>query len=56
MKVIKFILLIGLVFLLSGCSQVFMPYQENPTCSKGKYNGYCGSVSDVYEIIEEKYR
>ena len=54
------ILTIGLssIFILSGCSsKVFMPYEEEPLCNTGKGSGYCGSVSDVYEItIKEQQR
>ena len=53
---IKYILFIVMVIVLNGCSNILLPYQEKPTCSTGKYNGYCGSVSDVYQETKNKYK
>ena len=46
-----FIILISNIFF-------FTPYEEEPLCKSGKGTGYCGSVSDVYEIKikEQKWR
>lgn len=52
MKTIKIsISTVFILYLFTGCSgKVFMPYEEDPLCNSGKGSGYCGSVSDVYEI------
>ena len=42
-------------FIFTGCSNVLLPYKEAPSCSQGKQNGYCGSVSDVYKVTKKKY-
>jgi len=48
--------IIATIFLFTGCgSKIFMPYEEEPLCNAGKETGYCGSVSDVYELkIQEQ--
>lgn len=54
-----FIILISNIFFFTGCSnKIFMPYEEEPLCNSGKGTGYCGSVSNVYEIKikEQKWR
>lgn len=33
---------------MSSCS-LMMPYHEEKLCTKGKGEGVCGSLSDVYE-------
>jgi len=47
------------VFILIGGSLVLpscglLPYHENFACQKGKYSGYCGSVSQVYKVVNSK--
>lgn len=52
---ISTLLIILIVTIFSGCGNVLMPYKEKSSCTQGKYNGYCGSVSDVYNITKKKY-
>lgn len=45
-----------LALLLSGCASMIMPYAEEPLCRKGVEGGYCGSLTDVYDIVSyEQY-
>jgi hypothetical protein len=46
------------ILIFTGCNtKIFMPYEEEPLCQAGKETGYCGSVSDVYEVkIKEDNR
>ena len=40
---------------INGCtSKVLLPYEECPECNVGKGEGYCGSVSDVYEFTKKE--
>jgi len=42
------------VILFGGCaSKILLPYEECPECVKGKGEGYCGSVSDVYKATKD---
>ena len=43
------ILLTGLCFFLSGCAKLIFHYHEEKICKKGIGQGYCGSVSEIYE-------
>lgn len=44
------LLLFGLcLFLSSGCTKLIFPYHEEKICRKGIGQGYCGSVSEIYE-------
>jgi len=48
-----------IIFILIGGSLVFpscglLPYHENFACQKGKYSGYCGSISEVYKHINKE--
>jgi len=54
MKKIKNLIITIISF--SGCSNILLPYQEKPSCSSGKHNGYCGSVSDVFRETKDKYK
>lgn len=48
---IFFIVLIG----FSGCStKILLPYEECPECVKGTGEGYCGSLTDVYNVTKDK--
>jgi len=47
-RVFLFILLGGSL-LLPSCG--LLPYHEDFACQKGKYSGYCGSVSQVYKAV-----
>jgi len=51
----KKLFIIGLtIMLFGGCSaKVLLPYEECPECVKGKGEGYCGSVSDVYKVTKD---
>ncbi len=48
-------LLVVISIIFSGCANILLPYKEAPSCSQGKNNGYCGSVSDVYKVTKKKY-
>ncbi len=51
------ILLILLSFLtmsLCGCASLLLPYEEEPLCKLGVEGGYCGSLSDVYEAVNNQ--
>lgn len=37
--------------LISGCGM--LPYKESFSCEKGKENGICGSVSEVYDLSSD---
>lgn len=51
--IINIFLAILLMNILAGCSsKILLPYEECPECQTGKGLGYCGSVSDVYEITK----
>lgn len=53
----KSLLVIGIVAIFfNGCTNILLPYKDSPSCSQGKYNGYCGSVSDVYKVTKNKYK
>ena len=51
----KFLILVFILF-FTGCStKIFMSYEEQALCNLGQGAGYCGSVSEVYEVtIKEK--
>jgi len=49
-------LMMIIIVIFNGCSNVLLPYKEKSSCSQGKYNGYCGSVSDVYKVTKKKYQ
>jgi len=40
------------LLLFTGCS--LMPYSDNFSCQKGKNSGVCASISDVYQMTEDK--
>ena len=42
-------LIAGLCLFLSGCSKLIFPYEEEKLCNKGIGQGFCGSVSEIYE-------
>jgi hypothetical protein len=51
--------LVVLVFFITSCSSLLMPYSEDHLCRKGSEIGFCGSLSELYEDMEEnpwKYR
>lgn len=57
-KILIILLTLNILF-FTGCNnKIFMPYEEEPLCNTGKETGYCGSVSDVYDIKikEQKWR
>lgn len=46
-----------LLLMLSSCSKLLFPYEDEVLCKRGVGYGFCGSVSDVYrESIERPYR
>ena len=48
-------LLLNITMFINGCtSKVLLPYEECPECNVGKGEGYCGSVSDVYEFTKKE--
>lgn len=50
-------LLLVLFLFLSSCSKLLFPYEEEVLCKKGREQGYCGSISEVYkESVEKPYR
>ena len=55
--ILKLAIFIGFLILLNGCSaKILVPYEECAECQTGKGMGYCGSVSDVYEITKKENR
>lgn len=49
---IKLISIIFLALMLGGCSYM-LPYRDDFQCQKGKNNGVCGSVSEVYDLSSD---
>lgn len=43
--------LVASIFL--GACSTMLPYKENFSCEKGKDNGMCGSVTEVYELSSD---
>jgi len=41
------------LLLFSGCGKILLPYEEAPLCNIGIGQGYCGSVSNVYDKTTE---
>lgn len=41
-------------FLFNGCASILMPYAEEPLCKKGISGGYCGNLSEIYEVTKDK--
>lgn len=48
------ILSVMIIFIISGCSKVLLPYEEEPACKKGIGKGVCGSLSEVYKYSSEE--
>ena len=46
------LLFITLFSLLTSCSKLLLPYNEEPLCRKGPEVGFCGSLSEIYEDME----
>lgn len=51
MNYIFSILLISATLLISGCSNILMPYKSEFKCQKGAGLGVCNSMSENYEVI-----
>jgi len=49
----KMVILLVVIPFVAGCSSMLMPYNEEPLCNKGVQSGWCGSVSEIYEDMEE---
>lgn len=45
-----------ILFALTGCASMIMPYSDTPLCQKGAAAGYCGSITEVYEITNSEVR
>ncbi len=43
----RYIMILALIFLLTGCASVFNPYDEEPDCPAG-YDGDCTPVRNAY--------
>lgn len=54
-SLIVLIICVSLCLFSFGCASLVMPYAEEPLCKKGIAGGYCGSLSDVYEISEMEH-
>ena len=57
MKNLAIIVTAGFLFsLLVGCTKLIMPYAEEPMCRKGIVGGYCGSITEVYDVTTEEMK
>ena len=46
--------LLALCLFLCGCASILMPYESEPLCYKGITGGYCGSLSEVYQVVSHE--
>ena len=53
-RIIEMAVVAALLAVLAGCAGVLMPYSSEPSCKKCIADGYCGSVSEVYNAVSKK--
>lgn len=51
----KLIAITGVLLILTGCASIIMPYHEDSLCKKGVAGGYCDSLSEIDEYVDQKY-
>ena len=52
----KILALLVFSSLTLSCGSFLLPYNEDPVCRKSDQVGFCGSLSDIYDDMNENPR